>query len=99
MSDEQIKLLATTLNNLDVGSLLAGIIVPWVNHTLLGSDAMGWHVFGLLGGRWNDGPVDRPRDRQCDPHSFHRRPTRPASIAAETPSLRRMTAQEEQFSK
>ena len=49
MSDEQIKLLATAFNNLGVGGLLAGIIVPWVNHASLGSDALGWYVFGLLG--------------------------------------------------
>ena len=33
MSDEQIKLLATAFNNLGVGGLLAGIIVPWVNQS------------------------------------------------------------------
>jgi hypothetical protein len=40
-------LLATALNNLGVGSLLAGIVVPWVNGSLSGGVA-GWYVFGVL---------------------------------------------------
>jgi hypothetical protein len=43
----RIQLLATALNNLGVGSLLAGIVVPWVNGSLSGGVA-GWYVFGVL---------------------------------------------------
>ena len=46
--NERIKLLATAFNNLGVGSLLACIVVPWINHSLLGIAALGWYVFGLL---------------------------------------------------
>lgn len=30
--NEQIKLLATAFNNIGVGSLLAGIVVPWIDY-------------------------------------------------------------------
>jgi hypothetical protein len=48
VSADQIRLLATACNNLGVGALLAGIIVPWVNHAQLGGDALGWYTFGVI---------------------------------------------------
>jgi hypothetical protein len=45
MSDEQIKLLATALNNLGVGALLAGTIVPAVSGQ---SSSLAWYVFGVV---------------------------------------------------
>jgi hypothetical protein len=45
VTDEQIKLLATACNNLGVGSVLAGFIVPLVNGQ---SGSLSWYVFGVV---------------------------------------------------
>jgi hypothetical protein len=43
---ERIKMFATALNNLGVGSIIAGIVVPFVHNEL----HSGWAVAGWLAG-------------------------------------------------
>jgi hypothetical protein len=45
MHNERIKLLATACNNLGVGALLAGTIVPMVNGQ---SSVLAWYAFGVV---------------------------------------------------
>ena len=45
--NERIKLLATALNNLGVGAILAGIVAPLVNGTLANpGSTIAWLVLG-----------------------------------------------------
>ena len=45
MHNERIRLLATACNNLGVGALLGGTIVPMVNGQ---SSIVWWYLFGVI---------------------------------------------------
>lgn len=45
MTTEQIRMLATALNNFGVGVLLASIVVPVVNGQ---TSSIAWYVFGIV---------------------------------------------------